>query len=58
MINAGLGEHDYATIVSASTWVFVAVAVLAALMCVASLRMPGGAVDSAAFQPATQGASD
>jgi EmrB/QacA subfamily drug resistance transporter len=58
VINAGLGEHDYATIVSASTWVFVAVAVLAALMCVASLRMPGGAVDSAAFQPATQGASD
>jgi EmrB/QacA subfamily drug resistance transporter len=58
VINAGLGEHDYATIVSASTWVFIAVAVLAALMCVASLRMPGGAVDSAAFQPATQGASD
>jgi EmrB/QacA subfamily drug resistance transporter len=58
VINAGLGEHDYATIVSASTWVFVAVAVMAALMCVASLRMPGGAVDSAAFQPATQGASD
>ncbi len=58
VINAGLGEHDYATIVSASTWVFVAVAVMAALMCVASLRMPGGAVDSAAFQPAAQGASD
>ncbi|HEX5336096.1 MAG TPA: MFS transporter, partial [Propionicimonas sp.] len=58
VINAGRGEHDYATIVAASTWVFVAVAVLAALMCVASLRMPGGAVDSAAFQPATQGASD
>ena len=58
VINAGLGEHDYATIVSASTWVFVAVAVFAALMCVASLRMPGGAVDSAAFAPATQGASD
>ena len=58
VINAGLGEHDYATIVSASTWVFVAVAVVAALMCVASLRMPGGAVDSAAFAPATQGASD
>lgn len=58
IINAGKGEHDYATIVSASTWVFVAVAVLAALMCVASLRMPGGAVDSAAFAPATQGASD
>jgi multidrug resistance protein len=58
VINAGLGEHDYATIVSASTWVFVAVAVLAALMCVASLRMPAGAVDSAAFQPAIQGASD
>ncbi|HSK32270.1 MAG TPA: MFS transporter [Propionicimonas sp.] len=58
VINAGLGEHDFATIVSASTWVFVAVAVLAALMCVASLRMPGGAVDSAAFQPAAQGATD
>ncbi|HEY3407544.1 MAG TPA: MFS transporter [Propionicimonas sp.] len=58
VINAGLGEHDYNTIVSASTWVFVAVAVLAALMCIASLRMPGGAVDSAAFQPAAQGASD
>ncbi len=58
VINAGRGEHDYATIVSASTWVFVAVAVLAALMCVASLRMPGGSVDSAAFAPATQGASD
>ncbi len=58
VINAGKGEHDYATIVAASTWVFVAVAVLAALMCVASLRMPGGAVDSEAFAPATQGASD
>ncbi len=58
VINAGLGEHDFATIVSASTWVFVAVAALAALMCVASLRMPGGAVDSAAFQPAAQGATD
>ena len=58
VINAGLGERDYATIVSASTWVFVAVAGLAALMCVASLRMPGGAVDSAAFAPAGQAASD
>ena len=54
VINAGLGEHDYPTIVAASTRVFVAVAVLAALMCVASLRMPRGSVDSAAFQPATQ----
>jgi EmrB/QacA subfamily drug resistance transporter len=58
VINAGLGEHDFATIISASTWVFVAVAALAALMCVASLRMPGGAVDSAAFQPSAQGATD
>ena len=53
MIAAGRGEQDYATIVAASTWVFVAVAVLAALMCVASLRMPRGSVDSAAFAPAS-----
>ncbi|MGV8908426.1 MAG: MFS transporter [Propionicimonas sp.] len=58
VIAAGAGEHDYATIVAASTWVFVAVAVLAALMCLASLRMPRGAVDSAAFQPAAQAAAE
>ena len=53
VIAAGRGEQDYATIVAASTCVFVAVAVLAALMCVASLRMPRGSVDSAAFAPAS-----
>ena len=58
VIAAGRGERDYATIVAASTWVFVAVAVLAALMCVASLRMPRGSVDSAAFAPATQVTTD
>lgn len=58
VIAAGRGEQDYATIVAASTWVFVAVAVLAALMCVASLRMPRGSVDSAAFLPIAQVAAD
>lgn len=58
VIAAGKGEHDFATIVSASTWVFVAVAVIAALMYVASLRMPRGAVDSAAFLPAAQPVGD
>jgi len=51
LIAAGRGEHDYATIVDASTWVFRAVAVLAALTLVACLRMPPGAVDAAAFAP-------
>ncbi len=58
VIAAGRGEHDYATIVAASTWVFVAGALLAALMCVASLRMPRGAVDSAAFLPNAQAVAD
>ncbi len=58
VIAAGRGEQDYATIVAASTWVFVAVAVLAALMCVASLRMPRGSVDSAAFLPSAQVVAD
>ena len=48
---AGRGEHDYTTIVDASTWVFRAVAIIAALTLVAGLRMPGGAVDAAAFTP-------
>jgi MFS family permease len=58
VIAAGNGEHDYATIVAASTWVFIAVAVLAALTCLAGLRMPRGAVDSTAFLPAAQAVSD
>jgi Arabinose efflux permease len=49
VISSGRGEHDYATIVAASTWVFVAVAVSAALMTLASFRLPRGAVNSAAF---------
>ncbi|MFP5417218.1 MAG: MFS transporter [Actinomycetes bacterium] len=51
LIAAGQGEHDYATIVDASTWVFRAVVVVAALTLVAGLRMPPGAVDAAAFSP-------
>ena len=51
LIGAGHGEHDYATIVHASTWVFRTVAIIAALTLVAGLRMPPGAVDSAAFVP-------
>ena len=51
VINAGHGEHDYATIVDASTWVFRAVAAIAVVTLVASLRMPAGAVNSAAFTP-------
>ena len=51
LIAAGRGERDYATIVDASTWVFRAVAVAAALTLLAGLRMPRGAVDAAAFTP-------
>lgn len=51
LINAGHGEHDYATIVDASTWVFRAVAGIALLTLLAGLRMPAGAVDAAAFNP-------
>lgn len=51
LIVAGQGEHDYATIVDASTWVFRAVAVAAALTLLAGLRMPPGAVDDSAFSP-------
>ena len=46
LIASGHGEHDYATIVDASTWVFRAVAVAAALTLVAGLQMPPGEVDA------------
>jgi multidrug resistance protein len=52
VITAGRGESDYGTIVTASTWVFVAVAVTALLMWGAGFRMPRGTVDSPAYQPA------
>ena len=51
LIAAGQGEHDYATIVDASTWVFRAVVLIAALTLLAGLWMPAGAVDSAAYAP-------
>ena len=53
LIAAGRGEHDYATIVTASTWVFAAVALTAALMLLAALRLPRGGVDSTAYATAT-----
>ncbi|GAB7044609.1 MULTISPECIES: MFS transporter [Catenuloplanes] len=40
IIAAGAGEHDFDTIVSASTWVFASVAVAAALTVAAVLAMP------------------
>jgi EmrB/QacA subfamily drug resistance transporter len=40
VLAAGGGEHDPATVVHASTWVFVAAAVTAALMLLAILAMP------------------
>ena len=49
---AGRGEHDYATIVWASTWVFIAVAVTAVGTLLAGLGMPRGSVDSPAYSPA------
>ena len=55
-ISAGQGEHDYATIVTASTWVFRAVAVVAVLTLLAALRMPAGAVDAAAYAPEVKSA--
>lgn len=51
LIAAGAGPHDYQTIVSASTWVFVAVAVTAVLMLVAGRALPGGPVDAPAYAP-------
>ncbi|WP_298129402.1 MFS transporter [Micropruina sp.] len=52
VIAAGHGEQDYATIVSASTWVFVAVAVVALGTLLAALTMPRGSVDSPAYSSA------
>ncbi len=52
VIAAGKGEHDYATIVAASTWVFVAVAITAVGMLLAGLGLPRGGVESAAYSPA------
>jgi len=40
VIAAGAGEHDHDTIVRATTWVFVGVAVTALLMLVAAVAMP------------------
>ena len=51
VITAGRGEQDYATIVAASTWVFVAVAVTAVLTVLAGVRLPRGMVDSPAYSP-------
>lgn len=53
VIAAGAGEHDYATIVAASTWVFVAVAVAAALTLLAAFTMPRGSVESDAYGAAS-----
>lgn len=58
VLAAGGGEHDYATIVNAATWVFVAVAGTAALMLVAGLGLPRGSVDAAAYAPVTVDALD
>ncbi len=58
VIAAGRGEQDYATIVAASTWVFVAVAVTAVLTVLAGVRLPRGAVDSPAYSPGGQPASE
>lgn len=52
VISTGAGERDYATIVAASTWVFVGVAVVAALTLLASLGLPRGPVDSPAYSGA------
>jgi len=49
VIAAGRGEHDYATIVAASTWVFVAIAVTAVLTWLAGTRMPPGTIDAPAY---------
>ncbi|MFT4218341.1 MAG: MFS transporter [Micropruina sp.] len=52
VIAAGRSEQDYATIVSAGTWVFVAVAIAALGTLLAALTMPRGGVDSTAYLPA------
>ena len=50
-VAAGAGPHDYQSIVNASTWVFVAVAVTAVLMLIAGRALPRGAVDAPAYAP-------
>lgn len=57
VIASGQGEHHYATIVSASTWVFVAVAITAVAMLLGSLALPRGGVHDAAYSPAEPEAS-
>ena len=52
VIASGRGERDFATIVSALTWVFAAVAVAAALMVLASIWLPRGGVDAPAYSVA------
>lgn len=49
VLAAGRGEHDHASIVAASTWVFVAIAVTSMLMWLAALRLPPGPVDAPAY---------
>lgn len=51
VIAAGGGPQDPATIVSASTWVFVAAAVTAALTLVAVVAMPKDRVDDLSGEP-------
>lgn len=51
LIASGAGEHDYATIVNASTWVFIAAAVTAVTMLLAGFAMPRGKVDDPAYAP-------
>ncbi len=51
VIAGGHGERDFATIVSAFTWVFVAIAMTAALMLAAGFTMPRGSVDGDAYVP-------
>ena len=57
LIAAGAGPHDYRTIVTAATWVFVAVAATAVLMVLAGRALPPGQVDAAAYAPSRQGSS-
>lgn len=51
LIAAGAGAHDYATIVNASTWVFVAIAVTAVLTLIVSRWLPAGPVDDPGYLP-------
>jgi EmrB/QacA subfamily drug resistance transporter len=50
MIAAGKGAEDYTTIVTATTWVFAAAAVVSVLMWLASMAMPRGQVDDPAYR--------